>query len=297
VILYNKIGNRVQKGNRERSEQKRQEVRIRLSPIPCNPFPVSPEEIPMALTVSQVSRLSHVSVRTLHHYDEIGLLRPSARSEAGYRLYSSRDVERLQQILFYRELELPLDEIQKILSDPGFDVLSALYTQRQLLEEKIMRLSAILGAVKQNIHQREGDNPMSEKDMFEVFGDFKPEQHEEEVKERWGDTDAYKESKRRASRYTKQDWLKIKAEAEAVTNQMAALLDKGIPANSVEAMSAAEEHRLHISKWFYPCSKEFHKNLGEMYIQDARFTATYEKIRAGLARYVHDAVVANSSRI
>ena len=247
----------------------------------------------MALTVSQVSKLSKVSVRALHHYDELGLLRPSARSEAGYRLYEQLDLERLQQVLFYRELEFSLDEIKEILSNKNFDLRVALLSQRQLLEEKIVRLTAVLGAVDKSIQQLEGGYHMSEEEMFEGFD---PKEHEAEAEQRWGETDAYKESKRRTAKYNKQDWQAIKQEVAAIYQKLAALLDKGVPADSVAAMNASEEHRQHITRWFYSCSKVIHKGLGEMYTSDPRFMATFEKIKKGLAQYVCEAFIANSSR-
>ena len=191
----------------------------------------------MTLTVSQVSKLSKVSVRTLHHYDELGLLRPAARSEAGYRLYEQRDLVRLQQILFYRELEFSLDEIKEILSDPSFDLRAALLSQRHLLEEKITRLSAILSAVEKNIQQLTGGYHMSKEEMFEVFEGFNPEAHEAEAQQRWGETEAYQESKRRAARDTKQDWQAIQQEGDAIYQKLAALLEAGAAPTSPQASS------------------------------------------------------------
>jgi MerR family transcriptional regulator, thiopeptide resistance regulator len=250
----------------------------------------------MTLSVSQVSKLSKVSVRTLHHYDALGLLRPSGRSEAGYRLYGQRDLVRLQRILFYRELEFSLDEIKEILSNPSFDLRTALLSQRQLLEEKIVRLTAILGAVDKNIQQIERGYNMSKEEMFEVFEGFNPEEHEAEAEQRWGDTDIYKESKKRTAKYNKQDWQAIKEEVDAIYQKLAALLEEGVPANSIAAMKVAEEHRQHITRWFYSCSKVIHKGLGEMFVADPRFTATFEKIRGGLAQYASAAFVANAAR-
>jgi DNA-binding transcriptional MerR regulator len=254
------------------------------------------EVIAMALTVSQVSKLSTVSVRTLHHYDEIGLLRPSGRSVAGYRLYGQRDLERLQQILFYRELGFSLDEIKQILSSSSFDLRAALLSQRHLLEEKIVRLTAILGAVDKSIQQIERGTDMNKEEMFEVFEGFNPEEYEAEAEQRWGETDAYKESKRRTARYTKRDWQAIKDEGGAIYQKLAQLLESGVPSNSIAAMDAAEEHRQHLTRWFYQCPKAMHKGLGEMYVADPRFTATFEKIKTGLAQYACEAFVANAAR-
>ena len=132
--------------------------------------------------------------------------------------------------------------------------------------------------------------------MFEVFGDFDPAEHEAEAKERWGDTAAYKESARRTRRYTKDDWARFKAESDAVNEAIAALMDEGVAPDDPRAMDAVERHRLLIDTWFYPCPVEMHEQLGRMYVEDARFTATYEKIRPGMAEYLRDATAANARR-
>ncbi len=250
----------------------------------------------MAYTVGEVAALAHVSVRTLHHYDATGLLAPSARTEAGYRLYTDADIERLQQILVYRDLDLPLEEIGRLMSDPAVDRLGALVAQRALVAEKVRRDEALLALLDKTILALEGGITMSKDEMFEVFGDFDPSEYEEEVAERWGDTDAYKESARRTKRYRKQDWERMKAEQDVVNGHMVALYDEGVPADDPRAAGVAEEARLLIDRWFYPCSREMHVGLAEMYIADPRFTATYEKMREGLAMWWHDAILANAAR-
>ncbi|MDP2299707.1 MAG: MerR family transcriptional regulator [Actinomycetota bacterium] len=247
-------------------------------------------------TVSEVARLTGVSVRTLHHYDEIGLLEPSARSDAGYRLYDRRDLERLQEILLFRELEIPLDDIRVLLAGGAFDRRAALELQRDMLEQKAARLGALIVSVERAITAERTGVRMTKEEMFEVFGDFDPAEHEDEVKERWGDTDAYRESARRTARYTKGDWERFKAESLEINASITAAMDADLPADSIEAMDAVERARLQIDTWFYPCSHEMHVSLAEMYIADPRFTATYEKIHVGMARYVHDAILANAAR-
>jgi DNA-binding transcriptional MerR regulator len=240
-----------------------------------------------------------VSVRTLHHYDEIGLLRPSGRSHAGYRLYGERDLERLQQILFFRELEFPLEEIVRILDDPDFDVRSALRMQRQMLTEKAGRLGALIKAVDAAISRlapEKGARTMSQEDVFAVWREFKQEDYEEEARERWGETDAYQESKRRTARYTKQDWEALGKESAAIYVKMMALMDAGTPATATEAMEAAEEHRQHITRWFYPCPRDMHRGLGELYVNDGRFTANIDRMKPGLSEYLRQAFAANSDR-
>ncbi len=250
----------------------------------------------MSLTVSQLAKLAGVSVRTLHHYDEIDLVRPSARSEAGDRLDEHADLERLQQVLFFRELGFPLEEIGRIVRSPEFDVRSALLMQRELLREKAERIAQLRRAVEAALDAVEKGKAMTKEEMFEVFGDFDPSAHEAEAKERWGDTDAYKESARRTSKYGKREWQQIKSEAEQITRRLAEVMESGKPPASREAMDAVEAHRRHIDKWFYPCSKEMQRGLGEMYVADPRFSATYDRIRPGLSEFVRDAIRANAER-
>lgn len=137
---------------------------------------------------------------------------------------------------------------------------------------------------------------LTPEERLEVFGDFDPDAHAAEVEERWGDTDAYRESARRARGYTKADWQAIKAEGQAAVDAVVAAMQAGKPANSPEAMDGAEMHRAQIDRWFYPVSSEMHVGLAEMYLADPRFTATYEKIAPGLAQYLHDAIKANAAR-
>jgi DNA-binding transcriptional MerR regulator len=250
----------------------------------------------MGLTVGEVAELASVSVRTLHHYDEIGLLTPSERTESGYRLYDDGDLAALQQVLFFKELGFALGDIARIMHDPTFDCTEALRMQRRMLNEKSAQLAKMVKAVDAALDATRGGVTLDAKDMFEAFGDFDPKEHEKEAEERWGGTETYAESARRTKRYTKEDWLKIKAESEAVNTALAALLDEGVPADDPRAMDLAEEHRLHIDRWFYPCSQEMHVGLGEMYVADPRFAKNYEKVHAGLAQYVCDAIRANAAR-
>jgi MerR family transcriptional regulator, thiopeptide resistance regulator len=250
----------------------------------------------MALTVSQVARVVGVSVRALHHYDEIGLLRPSERSAAGYRLYSGADLERLQQVLFFRALELPLEEIARIMTDPDFDVGAALRMQRQMLSEKAVKLAALVSAVDAAIERFEKGEPMKEEEMKDMFEGFNPREYEEEAEQRWGNTEAFKESKRRTARYTKQDWQAVKEEMGAIFGRLAALIEAGEPADGPEAMDAAEAHRQHIERWFYTCPRSMHRGLGKLYVDDPRFTANIDKTRPGLAEYAARAFAANAGR-
>ncbi|GAA1006813.1 transcriptional regulator [Streptomyces sp. F-3] len=252
----------------------------------------------MSYSVGQVAGLANVTVRTLHHYDDIGLLVPSERSHAGHRRYSDADLDRLQQILFYRELGFPLEEIATLLdeqADGRADPRTHLRRQHALLTARIEKLQKMVAAVEHALEAHSMGINLTPEEKFEVFGDD-PDQYEDEVRERWGDTDAYRQSRQRTASYTKEDWKRLVEEQDGIHRRMADLLAAGIPADSQEAMDTAEEHRQFIVRAYYDCGYEMHTCLGEMYVSDERFTRTYEKIRPGLAVYMRDAIVANAAR-
>jgi MerR family transcriptional regulator, thiopeptide resistance regulator len=256
---------------------------------------VSKQE-PASYTVGRVAALSGVTIRTLHHYDEVGLLSPGGRSAAGYRIYEDRDLERLQRILFYREFGFTLGEISTIVDDPQTDALGHLRRQRGLLNERIERLSAMVDAIDYEMEARTMDIPLTPEERLEVFGEFHPEDYAEEAEQRWGETEAYKESQRRVSSYTKEDWQELKAEEEEIRARLTAALDAGLAPDSKEAMAAAEAHRQHISRWFYECDYEIHCGLTEMYVSDERFRSNYDAQVPGLAAFIRDAVHANAGQ-
>ncbi|MDI3330293.1 MAG: MerR family transcriptional regulator [Micrococcus sp.] len=284
------------------------------------------------MTVGETASATGVTVRTLHHYDRIGLVTPAARSAAGYRLYSRADVDRLQQVVAYRRLGLGLEDIAAALAeeeapggsgangsaDPGGRRRApdggapggarapgwrrersrrrALERQRELVEEKITELTRLLAALDTAL---EKDIDLTEDELRELFGDHYAEnaaEYQEEAQQRWGETDAWAESRRRTKRYTKADWERITAEAEEANRLIIAALDAGLPAGSEQAMDAAEAARAHIDRWFYPLDGRFHRSLADMYVQDPRFAATYERLRPGLAQYLRDAIHANADR-
>ncbi|WP_330331177.1 MerR family transcriptional regulator [Streptomyces sp. NBC_00536] len=250
----------------------------------------------MSHSVGQVAGFARVTVRTLHHYDEIGLLSPSGRSGAGHRRYDDGDLDRLQRILFYRELGFPLDEVAALLDDPDADPQEHLRRQHALLSERIGTLQRMAAAVERAMEARTMSIKLTPEEKFEVFGDFDPDEHAAEVEERWGGTEAYEESARRSAGYTKEDWKRITAEAEDISRRLAELLDAGVSAESGRAMDLAEEHRGWIGRNHYACSYEMHVCLGEMYVADERFTAYYDAVRPGLAVFVRDAIMANAVR-
>ena len=246
-------------------------------------------------TVGEVANAAHLTIRTLHHYDALGVLRPSFRSDAGYRRYTHADLERLQQILLYRELGFSLGQIREAMDDPGFDRRKALLVQRGQIASRAARLDAILGLIDKTIASQEKGAVMEKEELLGVFGDFDPGDYQDEVRERWGATGAYKESTRRTRRYTREDWERFKTQSAEINAEIAGLMDEGALPDDPRAMAVVERHRLLINTWFYPCSRETHLGLGQMYVTDARFEATYEKIRQGMAQYVCDAIAANAA--
>jgi DNA-binding transcriptional MerR regulator len=247
-------------------------------------------------TVGEVARLAGVTVRTLHHYDATGLLSPRSRTPSGYRVYGDDDLQRLQRILGYRELGLRLEQIGAVLDDPAVDPIEHLRRQHALLRERSEHLQAVIRTLEKTMEAHAMGIRLTPQEMFEVFGDHDPTEHAAEAQERWGDTDAYRESARRTSTYTKDDWTRMSGEQAANTRRMVALLTSGVAPDSDEAMDAAEAHRAHISRWFYDCPPAMHVGLAEMYVADPRFTATYEQEATGLAQWLHDAIVANAER-
>lgn len=250
----------------------------------------------MSFSVGQVAGFAGVTVRTLHHYDDIGLLVPSERSHAGHRRYSDADLDRLQQILFYRELGFPLDEVAALLDDPATDPRAHLRRQHELLTARIEKLQKMAAAVEQAMEARKMGINLTPEERFEVFGDKDPEQYAEEAEQRWGGTEAYAESQRRVATYTKEDWKRLQAEANDWAERYSALMAEDEPPTGERAMDMAEEHRQHICGWYYDCPYEMHRCLGDMYVSDERFKAFYDSMRPGLAEHLKDAIHANADR-
>ena len=250
----------------------------------------------MSRTVGELARLAGVTVRTLHHYDRIGLLTPSGRTPAGYRVYDVPDVDRLQQVLLYRGLGFGLEEIGTLLDDPDADAGEHLRRQHRLLTEQRDRTDRMVAAVEKEMEARQMGISLTPEERFEVFGDWLPEEYADEAEQRWGDTEAWAQSQRRTTAYTKQDWVEIKAEAADLERRFAGALAEGAPADGERAMDLAEEHRAQITRRYYDCPPEMHAGLGRMYVEDERFTGYYEAIAPGLAQYVSTAVQANAAR-
>jgi DNA-binding transcriptional MerR regulator len=246
-----------------------------------------------ANTVGAVAALTGVSVRTLHHYDHIGLVVPSVRTPAGYRGYTDADIERLHLVLVYRSVGIPLDEIRALLDDPNADVVEHLRRQHQLLLEQADRLQHTIKAVEELMNAHRSGIQLTAQEQVEIFGTTAfSEEYAMEAEERWGDTDAWKQSQQRVSQLSKDDWIAIKAEGDALLEALAQAKRDGVKPGSDAANALAARHRASIER-FYDCGDEMHRNLVQMYLADERFTRYYDDIEPGLAQFVHDIVLAS----
>jgi DNA-binding transcriptional MerR regulator len=249
----------------------------------------------MSFKIGEVAALSKVSVRTLHHYDEIGLLTPGGRTESGYRLYSRSDVEKLQQILFYRMLEFPLEKIQLLMADPLFDRETALREQRELISQKSKQLGALLDLIDRTLNELTEGTLMELKDMFDTFPEVTPEMMEQSEKE-WGDTAPYKESMRRAKSYKKEDWQAMKIEIADINQEIESVYARGISPEHKEAIAAVDAARLHIDKWHFPCPPDFHVSLTKMTAGDERYRKNIDRNHEGLAAWMYEVAIANATQ-
>ena len=236
------------------------------------------------MQIKEFANATGVSVRTLHYYDEIGLLKPACVDEiTGYRYYDEGALLRMQEILFYRELDFSLKSIQKILSSPHYDKMAALEEQKQLLilkKERLERLiSAIDGAAK-------GENVMT------AFDNSEFEKTKAEAKARWGDTAAYKQYEEKTESYTGQDWNDLAAGMDQIMEAFAACMKNGAAAESTEAQALVQRLQSYITEHCYTCTNEILAGLGEMYVADERFRQNIDKHGAGTAAFIREAIEA-----
>lgn len=239
----------------------------------------------MRLSIGSLSKLSGVSIRALHHYDQIGLLQPSEVAESGYRYYDDAAIERLWQILFYRELDFPLSEIGEILDSPSFDRNRALTEHRNLLTQKRERLDRLIELVS---NAMKGEQNMEFKPFDTSEIDALREQYAEEAKARWGNTDAYRESTKRAAQWTEADKKRMEAESGDIFSGFAALV--GTDPADARVQELVARWKAFISQSYYNCTNEILAGLGQMYIADERFMKNIDKFGAGTAKLMSDAI-------
>lgn len=237
----------------------------------------------MAYTVQQLAKLAHVSVRTLHHYDDIGLLKPASVGKNGYRYYEQPQLLRLQQILFFRELEFPLQEIARILDAPDYDRAAVLKGQKKMLTLKRDRMNQILTTLTNTLTTMNNDNLPEDRDLFDGLSREQMDAYQAEAKERWGHTDAWKQSQERMKNWSKDDMRAIQKEGKDILLKIVQLMDRG-PSDS-KVLSLIEAYHQHMGQ-FYDCSLQMFRGLGTMYSEDERFAAYYEKFAPGLAEFM-----------
>lgn len=240
----------------------------------------------MAYTIKEIADLAGVTTRTLRYYDQIGLLSPAHSGDNGYRYYDQESLLKLQQILFFRELEVPLKDIHLIMSRPDFNLLQALQSHRAALTSRVKRLEKLIDTIDQTIATIQGEGTMNEKEYFEGFDET---QYEDEVKERWGNTPQYAESRRKWASYSKEQKEAIKVAGGEITRRMVGT-SADISPDDPRVQAAIGDYHAYLNKYFYTCDLEFMRCLADMWVADPRFAINYERIREGGAEFVREAV-------
>ncbi|NMA78482.1 MAG: MerR family transcriptional regulator [Actinomycetales bacterium] len=249
------------------------------------------------LTVGRVADLVGVSVRTLHHWDGIGLVRPGGRSWSGYRLYDAEDVARVHRVLVYRELGLALAEIGRILDDPSVDPGEHLRRQKGLLAERIRRLERTARAVDEMIERttmtHETNISLSPEEQARIFGTDWDPAYQDEAHERWGGTDAWQQSAARTRSWGTEQWQEVKDELDELETALAKAMGRGVAPGGEEANALAERHRATIAR-HYDCTHSMQVVLARMYTEDPRFAAHYDQRAAGLAAWLRRVIEENA---
>ncbi len=241
----------------------------------------------MHFTVKQLAKMAGVSARTLHYYDEIGLLKPARHPGNGYRQYERAALLRLQQILFLRELGLSLEEIQAVLDRPDFDLLAALEQHRLALMDRQAHLAQLMQTVERTILYLKGSIDMADKELFAGFTEEEELRYTEEARQQWGDTEAFRQSQQRWGSYSKEKKQEILQEGRQVYSQVMAAMPFG-PA-SPQAQAAIAHWHEHL-RYFYEPSTEMLLGLAEMYNEQPEFAANFGKMHPDLAAFMRQAV-------
>lgn len=251
-----------------------------LSLVPCH------FSLFMRYTVQQLADLAGVSVRTLHHYDEIKLLSPQ-RASNNYRTYGEEELLTLQQILFFRELEFSLEDIAKILAKPDFDMSKALDEHRTEIQKKQLRLVGLLGTIDKTLLKLSGKKEMTDEELFDAFWEKHEKEYAPEAEARWGHTDAYKQSKERTKHLTKEDYKRMAKDADVFMKDLAKCIDSGPKSAETQKMIAQHYESL---RTFYDPTPELYRGLGQMYVVDPRFRAYFEKYDKRMPEFMREAM-------
>ena len=240
----------------------------------------------MKMQINEFAKLAGVSVRTLHYYDEIGLLKPAFVDERnGYRFYDEISLERMQEILFYRELDFELKSIAEILSSPDYDKQKALAEQRKLLIIKKERLERIIAALDST---EKGKITMTAFDNSDY--ETARNRYEAEAKQRWGETDAYKEHAEKTASYSKDKWQEVNDGLMTVLAKFAECMKDGHTTDSDEAQALVKELQDYITENYYTCTNEILAGLGQMYVADERFKTNIDKHAPGTAEFISESI-------
>ena len=238
----------------------------------------------MNMQIKEFSRFTGVSVRTLHYYDEIGLLKPAQVDKAtGYRYYDEHSLLRMQEILFYRELDFSLKSIEEILSSPNYDKTQALKEQKKLLILKKERLERLISAI---------DSATKGENVMNAFDNTEFENYKAEAREKWGSTDAYKEHQEKTKGYSNQKWNSLAEGMDQIMAQFAASMKQGDAPDSQAVQALVKTLQDHISENYYTCTKEILFGLGQMYVADDRFRQNIDRHGDGNAAFICQAIAA-----
>ncbi len=244
----------------------------------------------MKMNIKRFAEITGVSVRTLHYYDEIELLKPDFVDEKnGYRYYGEKSLSRMQEIMFYRELDFSLDNIKKIVSSPNYNKNEALEGQKQLLILKKERLEKIINAIE---CEQKGEKKMG----FNIFdkSEFESvrETYKEEAEKRWGSTDAYKENKEKTADYSSDKWDEVGRGLNEIISEFSNVMKNGISETDEISLALAEKLKNYITETQYTCTNEILLCLGEMYVSDERFKNNIDKNGEGTAEFINRAIKA-----
>lgn len=246
----------------------------------------------MEYTIQKLGKMAGISTRTLRYYDEIGLLKPARVSSTGYRIYGKTEIDRLQQILFYRALDVSLDEIKKIINSPEFNVNKALTRHRARLLDKRNQLDLLIANVEKTLAAAEGRITMSDKEIFEGFKQKMVDENEaeygEEIRGKYGD-DTVNRSNQKVLNMTEQEYKEVTALSQDIKETLAKAFQTGDPAGEL-AQKAADLHRKWLCFYWPKYTKQAHAGVAQMYVDDPRFTEYYDKDQPGTAQFFRDAI-------
>ena len=247
----------------------------------------------IAMTVGEVSTLLGVSVRALHHWDETGLVHPSRRSAAGYRLYCEADIMRIQQVLVYRQTGMNLADIKMVLDEPETDAMTHLRRQRELVQGQVSHLQQMLSSIDMVMEIHQSGARISVAEMAEIWGTDWDPVYVEEARAQWGDTPEWAESYRRKARMSRADWVQAHEETVALETALAEAMRSGVEPGSPEANALARWHRKDFNRWF-EVSTSKQVLIARGYVADERYARYYDKRAPGLAAWLKDVIDASA---